>query len=332
MERRRFLGGLALSAGAGVIASLGVSGLSHATQSPVSNRVLVTTPTGNIGHQVLENILSSGFPIRVIDRDPSRIPSSIKGQIEVVQGSHSDPAVVDEAFKDTDTVFWLCPPDPQAESVMAAYVNFTRPACEAIIRHGVRRVVSISALGRGTPQARNAGHVTASLAMDDLIANTGVHFRALTMSSFMNNIARQATSISKQGVFFLPMDGDRKFPTVASRDIASVASGLLLDRTWSGRSEVPVLGPEDLSYNDMAKIMSDVLGKPVRYQQVSLDTFKAGFVQRGMSEAMAQATSDMYQAKNEGLDNAVQRTPDNTTPTTFRQWCEEELRPVILQH
>ncbi len=99
MERRRFLGGLALSAGAGVIASLGVSGLSHATQSPVSNRVLVTTPTGNIGHQVLENILSSGFPIRVIDRDPSRIPSSIKGQIEVVQGSHSDPAVVDEALK-----------------------------------------------------------------------------------------------------------------------------------------------------------------------------------------------------------------------------------------
>jgi hypothetical protein len=49
-----------------------------------------------------------------------------------------------------------------------------------------------------------------------------------------------------------------------------------------------------------------------------------------MSEAMAQGMTDMARAKNEGLDNGVQRTPQNSTPTSLRQWCEEVLKPAVL--
>ncbi|WP_211165823.1 NAD(P)H-binding protein [Azoarcus sp. TTM-91] len=330
--RRRFLGSLALGTGAGVAGSLGlgVAGLAHAATPPAGARIVVTAPTGNIGAQVLTNLLAGGAKVRVIARDPANLAAQVRARVEVVQGSHGDASVVDRAFEGADSVFWLCPPEPGAKSVRAAYVEFTRPACEAITRHGVRRVVGITALGRGTPMAANAGHVTASLAMDDLIAETGVAFRALAMPSFMDNIARQAAPIRDQGMFFLPIDGDRKLPAVASRDIASVAAGLLLDPSWDGSGELPVLGPEDLSFNDMARIMSEVLGKPVRYGQITLEAYKAGFVQRGMSDAMAQGMTDMARAKNEGLDNGVSRTPGNSTPTHFRQWCEEELRPRVL--
>jgi hypothetical protein len=85
-----------------------------------------------------------------------------------------------------------------------------------------------------------------------------------------------------------------------------------------------------LSFNDMAQIMSEVLGKPMRFQQIPGEAFKAGLIERGMSEAMAQGTLDMMVAKNEGLDNAEPRTPENTTPTSFRQWCEEVLKPAVL--
>ena len=47
-----------------------------------------------------------------------------------------------------------------------------------------------------------------------------------------------------------------------------------------------------------------------------------------MSEAMAQGMVDMMLAKNDGLDNAEPRTPESTTPTSFRQWCEEVLKPA----
>ena len=80
----------------------------------------------------------------------------------------------------------------------------------------------------------------------------------------------------------------------------------------------------------MARIMSDVLGRSVRFQQISFEAFKAGFIQRGMSEAMAQAMVDMAAAKNEGLDNAEPRTPENSTSTSFRQWCQEILKPAML--
>jgi uncharacterized protein YbjT (DUF2867 family) len=292
--------------------------------------IVITTPAGNIGRQVLEDLLHSGQQLRLVARDLSGIPADALRHVQVVEGSHGDPAVVDQAFDGADAVFWLTPPDPHADSVEAAYVGFTRPAAEAFRKHGIKRVVGVSALGRGTPWAARAGYVTASLAMDDLIAGAGVAYRALTNPSFMDNIAGQARTIRNQGLFFSPIDGDRKLPAVATRDIAAAASRLLLDDSWSGIGEVPLLGPEDLSFNDMAEIISEVLGKQVRFQQITFEAYKDRFTGFGMSDAMAQGMTDMAWAKNEGLDNAVQRTSGNSTPTSFRQWCEEVLKPAVL--
>jgi uncharacterized protein YbjT (DUF2867 family) len=292
--------------------------------------IVITAPTGSIGHQVLTDLLEAGEPARVIVRDASKLLDTVRKRVEVIEGSHADADVIGRAFPGAETLFWLVPPNPTARTVDEAYVDFTRPAADALQRHGVRRVVDITALGRGTPWADRAGFVTSSFRMDDLIAGTGVAFRAITNPSFMDNIARQAAPIRDKGLFFLPFDGDKKMPAAATRDIAATAVRLLLDTSWSGIGHTAVLGPEDLSFNDMAAIMSDVLGKPIRYQQVSFDTYKTGFVERGMSEAMARGMTDMAWAKNEGLDNAEPRTAENTTPTSFRQWCEEELKPAVF--
>ncbi len=119
--------------------------------------IVITAPTGQIGHQVLDNVLNSDEPIRVIVREPSRLSPRTRERVEVVQGSHGDIDVVNQAFAGADSVFWLVPPDPHAESVEAAYVDFSRPACEAFRSQGVKRVVGVSALGRGTPWAAHAG-------------------------------------------------------------------------------------------------------------------------------------------------------------------------------
>ncbi len=291
--------------------------------------IVITTPTGQIGRQVLGNLLKSGQELRVIARDPSQLPAEVRADLDVVEGSHGDAAVVDKALAGADAVFWVTPADPRAPSVDAAFAGFTRPAAEAFSRHGVGRVVGVSMLGRGTPWAAQAGFVTGSLAMDDLIAASGVAYRALTNPYFMEDTVRQAQSIKNQGLFFWPIAGDSKRPTVATRDIAAAASRLLLDASWSGTGEVPLLGPEDLSFNDMAGVMSEVLGKEVRFQQITFEAYRDRFIRLGLSEAMAQGYSDMAWAKNEGLDNGVQRTPQNSTPTSFRQWCEEVLKPAV---
>jgi uncharacterized protein YbjT (DUF2867 family) len=292
--------------------------------------IVVTTPTGSIGRQVLARLLQAGERVRVIARDPSRLSPETLRQVEVVTGSHGDAEVVERAFEGADAVFWLPPPNPHAESLETVYVDFARPACEAFRKHGVRHVVGISALGRGTPMADRAGLVTASLAMDDLIAGTGVNYRALTMPSFMDNLLRQVPPICDRGEFFWPDKGDRKAPTCATRDIAEVAAQLLIDRSWNGQGHRAVLGPEDLSQNDMARIMSEVLGRSIVHREVPIEAFKAQLLAAGMSPAFVQGYADMMTAKADGLDNAESRTAENTTPTTFRQWCEDVLRPAVM--
>jgi uncharacterized protein YbjT (DUF2867 family) len=295
--------------------------------------IVITAPTGQIGSRLLETLLDQaparGEGLRVIVRDPGRLPDAVRSRVEVVTGSHGDAEVVDQAFAGADAVFWLVPSGRAVPSLDALYSGFTRPAAKALAAHGVGHVVGVSALGRGTPAAARAGLVTASLAMDDLIAGTGVAYRALANPGFMENTLRQAVSIRDHGVFTFTVDPDRRAPLAAVRDIAAAAAGLLLDRSWTGAGETPVLGPEDLSANDMARIMSEVLGRPIRYRRQSLDELRAALGGSGLGDAVAQGLVDMMRAKDEGLDAGVRRTPQTASPTTFRAWCEEVLEPQV---
>jgi uncharacterized protein YbjT (DUF2867 family) len=290
--------------------------------------IVITTPTGQIGRQILENLLDSEERIRVIARDPSRLSPQSRGRVEIVPGSTDDIDVVNKALAGADRVFWLVPPNPHAESIQGHILDFVRPVCEAINNQGVKRVVGVSSLGRGI--AKNAGQISAIFAMDDLIESTGVSYRSLCPPGFMENMLWQAAPIKSQGMFFSPISGDRKLPTCATRDIATVAAKLLLDDSWSGQDSVPILGPEDLSHNDMAQIMSEVLQRPVRFQQIPLEAYKANMVHGGTTEAWAQGLVDMAAAVDQGIYNAEPRTPQSTTPTSFRRWCEEVLKPAVL--
>jgi uncharacterized protein YbjT (DUF2867 family) len=294
--------------------------------------IVITTPTGNIGRQVLDNVLAGDRPVRVIVRDPDKLSDDVRDRVDVVTGSQGDPQVIDRALDGADTLFWLPPPvNADATTPEETFRGFTRPAAQAIGDRGVARVVTISALGRNTPLAGQAGLVTATLALDDLIAETGVAFRALTMPSFMDNIAWQAGLIRERGLFAGVIAPDRRLPIVATRDIAAVAARLLLDDAWSGQEEVPVIGPEDLSADDIVATMADVLSIPVRYQQISGETFREQQIGQGTPPAMAQALMEMMIAKDNGLDLGVERTPQHAvdTPTTFRTWCTEVLKPAV---
>jgi len=291
--------------------------------------ILITAPTSNIGSQVVTDLLERNASLRLVARDPSRLSSEVRDRTEVVEGSHGDPKVIGEAARGIDAAFWLTPNIPDVDSLRASYADFARPAISAFLEQGVTRVVGISALGRGTKQAKHAGHVTASLEMDDLFAGSGLAYRAVVNPSFMENLLGQAATIKEQGKFFASSTPDLKVPSVATRDIAATSARLLADDSWSGFEEVACLGKEDISANDQAAIISDVLGRDVTFVQISEQEMRDQFSSFGMSEAMVQGYVDMFNAKNEGLDNAERRTAESTTPTTFREWAEQILKPAV---
>src|SRR5260370_26089177 len=71
--------------------------------------IVITTPTGQIGRQVLGNLLDSGEQLRVIARDPSQLPNEARDDLDIVEGSHGDAAVLDQAFPHAHAPLWLHP-------------------------------------------------------------------------------------------------------------------------------------------------------------------------------------------------------------------------------
>src|SRR5438552_11113745 len=219
-----------------------------ARERKVKMKILVTTPTGKIGRKVVPELLAPEFSVRVIARDPARLPAEIQGQVEVVRGSTDDPVTLRRALDGVEALFWCVPSQPLQEThARTYYERFARAGCEAIRRAGTPRVVTISAGGKSL--ARNAGPISGLHAMEDILNESGAAIRHRRCGFFMENFLREAQPIWERGVFSCPMPGHIPIPMVAAGDIADAALRWLVRRDWKGIAGVAVHGPEDLSCN-----------------------------------------------------------------------------------
>jgi uncharacterized protein YbjT (DUF2867 family) len=287
--------------------------------------IVVTTPTGDVGSQVLAELLDVGTePLRVIVRDASRLPDTVSDRVEAIVGSHADPAVLDQALDGAQSLFWLIPPTMQANSAEEYYLAFTRPAVDAIRHHKVGHVVGISSAGWNWPHP--AGLLTAAHTMDAELENSGAAYRSLGMGFYMENLLRPLRQMLSDGVLFLPLRPDRPLATIATRDIAATAASLLLDRRWEGADHIPLFG-DDPTPNDMAATISDVLRTPVAFRQADLEHQAATMIARGVPDGLSREFVEMYQAQQNGIYDE-DWSQSTATPTNFRTWCETVLAPA----
>lgn len=288
--------------------------------------IVVTTPTGRIGRALVPELLDRGAGVRVIVRDPDRLDDGIRARVEVVAGSHADPAVLDQALPGADAVFWLVPPDRSAPSAREHYLRFARAAAAAIDRHRIGHVVGISSAGHGWTAP--AGVLSAAFAMDAELAATRAAYRALALPFYRENLLGQLDAIREQGAFSLAAAADRPFATVATADVAHAAADLLIDRNWTGHEDLPLFGPDRLTPDGMAAVMSEELGRAIVYRPITVDELAAGMRAAGASARGIADTTEMFTAQADGIydeDWAVARRGG----TGFRAWCRTVLAPLV---
>ncbi|MGC4026253.1 MAG: NAD(P)H-binding protein [Mesorhizobium sp.] len=276
-----------------------------------------------MGSKVLSGLLERNAPLRVIARTPVKLPAGIRDRAEIIEGSHGEASVVERAFKEPQPI-WLAPL-VDAEPGGDADLDFTRPAAAALQRHQVARIVTITAIGRGTAWQDQRGPVTASIRMDETADGDRRSVSRPGRPSFMENTARQAGATSEPARSSFV--ADRQLPFTATRDMAAAAVRLLADTRWDGQQEAPLLGPDDLSFDDQATILSDVVGRPVRYQQISFDQFKQQSTGAPASP-WRRAMSTCIGPRTRGFDNSVGRTPENTGPTHFCLFSQMNLKAL----
>lgn len=104
---------------------------------------------------------------------------------------------------------------------------------------------------------------------------------------------------------------------------------MLKDPSWTGQEVVLVISPDHLTPTQLAEVISDVLGSPIHYQQVSTEDYAATLSQYGMSSAWVGGLADMATAQNDGIYYAQPRDLNVITPTSFRAWCESVLATAV---
>ncbi len=288
--------------------------------------IVVTTPTGQVGRRLVRHLLAGGSKVEVVVRDAARLDDDVREQVGVVEGTHDDPAALDAALSGADALFWLVPPNPAAASAEDHYLAFARAGAAAVRRHGVGHVVAVSSAGHGW--TKPAGVLSAAFAMDAELARSGAAYRAVSPPFYMENLLGQLPAIRERGTFSLTWAGDRPLATIATRDIAATAAGLLTDLSWTGQADVPLFGPDRLTPDGMAEVLSEELGRPVAYRRSTLAEFAALRRSQGASERVVADAVEMFAAQDEGIYDA-DWAQAAIAPTSFRTWCREVLAPGL---
>jgi NAD(P)H dehydrogenase (quinone) len=235
--------------------------------------------TGQIGGVVARTLLAAKQPVRAIVRDAvKRQPWSDRG-CEVAVATIEDRASLVAAFRGTDGVFVLAPPnfDPLPEFPEAQAIGETLRA--ALVEANPARVVYLSTIGA---QAKESNLLTQHTIIEKAIGGLSIPVTFLRPAWFMENSSWDVAPAMKQGVipsFLQPLD--RAVPMVATADIGRVAAGLL-QVAWSGRRVVELEGPRRVTPNEIAAIFARLLNRPVRMEAVPRESWEALFKSQGM--------------------------------------------------
>jgi uncharacterized protein YbjT (DUF2867 family) len=163
--------------------------------------------------------------------------------------------------------------------------------------------------------------------MDAELRRSGAAYRALSMPFYMENLLGQVDAIRGHGAFYLTCAADQPLASIATRDIASTAASLLSDLSWAGQENLPVFGPDRLTPDGMAEVISQELGRPVGYRRMSMDDFALLLRSRGASDQAVTDMTDMFAAHDDGIYDADWAIA-KPTATDFRTWCREVLKPA----
>ena len=220
--------------------------------------ILVFGATGQIGGELISLLAADGVTVRAVTRDRSQAPE-LPG-LEWVKADLADPASLEGLFRGVKTMFLLTGNRPD---MAALQITAIRAAADA----GVEAVVKLSALGASDHSRSPIGR--AHHEAEAALMSSGMRWTMLRPHVFMQNLLGQARSIVQQGRI-TSASGDGRIPFIDTRDIAAVAAVALTRPGLDGQKYI-LTGPEALSYYDIARILSDVIQRPVEYHDLSLN-------------------------------------------------------------
>jgi len=226
--------------------------------------VLVTGATGRVGRVVVDLLIDAGVPVRALTHR-SEVAATLPANVEVVTGDFTVPESLDAALRDVSAVFlvWTAP-------------STTAPAVVERLASHARRVVFLSAPHQTRHPFFQQPNPMAVLyaEIERLIAAAGLESTIIRPGVFASNaLFWWAPAIRANDVVRWPY-ADAETAPVDDRDVAAVAARTLYQDGHAGGDYV-LTGPESLSQAEQVNIIGDVLGRRIKFEELSPDEFRS---------------------------------------------------------
>ncbi|MFE3192358.1 NAD(P)H-binding protein [Nocardia sp. NPDC059240] len=272
---------------------------------------LVTGATGTVGRAVVDQLLAAGHPVRAISRRPES--AELPAEVEVVRADLSDPGSLPAAVSDARGVF-LSTAGPE---IPVHDANLAKAAAVA----GVERIVKLSS-GRAGDAAATDPIPAWHRAGEDAVRASGVDWTMVRPMGFMSNALHWAHSVREFGSVRAPF-GQGRIAVVDPRDIAAVAVAALTETGHAGRIYT-VTGPQALSPGEQTDVLAEILGRALRFEEISPEQARADLLRFGVEPEMAGAIMALRATALESFTSVVHPTVAEVTgrsPRTFQEWA-----------
>jgi uncharacterized protein YbjT (DUF2867 family) len=279
----------------------------------MSSPILVIGALGNVGAEVVEQLLITGNKVRAADRVEEKIRERFGNSVEAVRFDFTDPKTYEATFKGVEKMFLLRPPH---------ITNIKRdmvPSIDAAKHAGVKHVVFLSLIG-----IENTKYVP-HYKVETYLKEVNLQTTFLRCSFFMQNLnTTHRKEIKERNEIFVPV-GNAKTSFIDARDIGAVAA-VALTQDGHADKNYDLTGREALDYWQASKILSEVLGREIQYKNPNPIYFLIETIRRGTPFMFALVMTGLYTSTRFGMAESVTNEVEKLTgkkPITFREYAND---------
>lgn len=227
-------------------------------------RVLVAGATGNLGRALVDALLARDHQVVALARSPSNIPQDVRARLaDVRQGDVTR----------ADSLRGVC---DRVDVVVSAIGLVGMAALRARQTHdevdhqgnlrllreaeraGARKFVFVSAMG--TEDASGVPLLEAKHAFERALRSSSLEWLVVRPTAFFDEIADGILEPARRGVVLFVGDGLARVAPIAAED----AAGWIAENLHRSGEDIAIGGPDRFTYNGIAELCFQRLGKPAR--------------------------------------------------------------------
>ncbi len=224
-------------------------------------RVLVAGATGYLGGFVARELKARGDFVRALARSSQKLDSGSAD--EIVKAEVTRPETLEGVCDGIDAVFSSVGITRQKDGLTFRDVDYqgNKNLLEVALRSGVEKFVYVSALGG--PRLRHLDIVDAHEAFVDELKASGIGHAVLRPTGYFSDLG-EVLQMARKGRVWLFGSGEHRVNPIHGADLAVACA----DAIAGDETEIDVGGPETMTWNEVAALAFEVLGRPARVSRV----------------------------------------------------------------